>query len=302
VSGARRSVLALLALLGLLSTGSLGAVEFALDEAAYYPEGPTVVNGALYWAEMPAHRIRRHENGNTITMWTKPGCGPTSIKPDGRGGFWILCHLAHRVLRVNERFEEVLELADDGAGHKLVYPNDATSDERGQLYFSSSGRFDLAAPAEGAIFFIDLNDKVTRLVSGLRYANGVHLDRKRSRLFIGEHLARRVHVAQVLHPGKIGPLKLFFDLNASPALRHHDYPLAGPDGMLVRPDGRLLVAEYGAGRVLVLSAAGKLEKVIPVPMQFVTNFGDWGEHGVVVVGAFQNDVMPMPGRVITLPQ
>jgi sugar lactone lactonase YvrE len=235
-------------------------------------------------------------------MWTKPGCGPTSIKPDGRKGFWILCHLLHRVVRVNERFEEVVELQNDGAGHDLVWPNDATSDEQGQLYFSSSGRFDLRAPAEGAIFFIDLKDHVTRLVSGLRYANGVHLDRKRQRLFIGEHLARRVHVAQVLQPGKIGPLRLFFDLNASPTLRHHEYPLAGPDGMLVRPDGRLLVAEYGAGRVLVLSPAGQLQKVIPVPMQFVTNFGDRGSRGVVVVGAFENDVLPMRGRVISLPE
>ena len=286
----------------MLCAAVASAVEFGIDEEAFYPEGPTVVKGALYWAEMPMHRIRRYENGNTITMWTRPGCGPTSIKPDGRGGFWILCHLAHRVVRVNERFEQVVELENDGAGHDLVYPNDATSDERGQLYLTSSGVFDLRAPATGAVFFIDLNDHVTRLVSGLRYANGVHLDRKRSRLFIGEHLARRVHVAQLLHPGKIGPLKVFFDLNASAAVRSHEYPLAGPDGMLVRPDGRLLVAEYGSGRVLVLSAAGSLLKTIRVPMQFVTNFADWGEHGVVVVGAFENDALPMRGRVISLPE
>jgi sugar lactone lactonase YvrE len=301
VNGVRGGALALLAALA-LGAGESGAVEFGIDEEAFYPEGPTVVSGALYWAEMPAHRIRRYENGNTITMWGKPGCGPTSIKPDGRGGFWILCHLAHRVVRVNGRFEELREFEDDGAGHKLVYPNDATTDERGQLYFTSSGRFDLSAPAEGAVFFIDLNDRVTRLVSGLRYANGINLDRQHGRLFIGEHLARRVHVAPVLQPGKIGPLKVFFDLNSSPTLRHHEYPLAGPDGMLVRPDGRLLVAEYGAGRVLVLSPTGSLLKTIRVPMQFVTNFADWGEHGVVVVGAFQNDVMPMPGRVISLPE
>jgi hypothetical protein len=54
--------------------------------------------------------------------------------------------------------------------------------------------------------------------------------------------------------------------------------------------------------VLVLSPTGSLLKTIRVPMQFVTNFADWGEHGVVVVGAFQNDVMPMPGRVISLPE
>ena len=37
-------------------------MEFPLDEEAFYPEGPTVVKGALYWAEMPLHRVRRYDD------------------------------------------------------------------------------------------------------------------------------------------------------------------------------------------------------------------------------------------------
>src|SRR5688500_17345206 len=57
----------------------------SIDEPAYYPEGPAVAGGALYWAEMPRDRIRRLHNGRQSTVLTRPGCGPTSIKPDGRG-------------------------------------------------------------------------------------------------------------------------------------------------------------------------------------------------------------------------
>lgn len=276
------------------------AEEVRLKEQAYYPEGPAVVGGALYWAEMPLHRIRRHKDGKTSTVWEEPGCGPTSIKPDGRGGFWILCHLAHMVLRVDGNFRLVKRLENDGVGRRLSYPNDATVDRRGQLYFTSSGIFSLSAPSEGAVYFIDLQDQPHRIAEGLRYANGIRIDEKRARLYVSEHLARRVLVMDVAKPGDVGAPSVFFDLVSLPPASM-SYPLAGPDGMLLDDKGRLYVAEYGAGRVMLLSPEGKLLRVIPVPMQFVTNFAALPHGQIVVVGAFQNDQPPMPGLVTTLP-
>ena len=291
----------LAALLCLAATRPASAAEAALDEAADYPEGPTVSGGALYWAEMPNDRVRRHKDGHTTTVWQQPGCGPTSIKGDARGGFWILCHLGNRVLRVDGNFKALTRLEEDGSGRALSSPNDAFADRRGQLYFTSSGIFSLQAPAEGAIYFIDLQDRVQRIAGGLRYANGIHLDEKRARLFVSEHLQRRVLVADVAAAGKIGQFRVFFDLNAPPLLRPQ-YPLAGPDGLLIDRAGAIYIAEYGAGRVLVVSAQGNLQRAIAVPMRFVTNFAYWAERDqIVVTGAFRNDSMPMHGRVIALP-
>jgi sugar lactone lactonase YvrE len=289
---------------GLLVLGAAFALhaaaeEVRLKEQAYYPEGPAVVGGALYWAEMPLHRIRRHKDGKTTTVWEEPGCGPTSIKPDGRGGFWILCHLAHRVLRVNGNFQIVKRLETDGVGRRLAFPNDATVDRRGQLYFTSSGVFSLSAPSQGAVYFVDLQDEPHRVAEGLRYANGIRIDEKRSRLYVSEHLARRVLVMSVAKPGEVGAPSVFFDLASLPPASVA-YPLAGPDGLLLDDKGRLYVAEYGAARVMLLSTEGKLQRVIPVPMQFVTNFAFLPTGQLVVVGAFQNDQPPMPGLVMTL--
>jgi sugar lactone lactonase YvrE len=251
---------------------------------------------------MPLHRIRRYAEGRASTAWEEPGCGPTSIKPDGRGGFWILCHLGHRVLRLDSGFNLVKRLEIDGAGNALSWPNDATVDRRGRLYFTSSGIFDLRAPAEGAVYFVDLQDRVRRIAGGLRYANGVHLDEKRHRLYVSEHLQRRVLAAEVSAPGKIGPLRAFFDLNV-PALRRPAFAQAGPDGLLANRDGSLYVAEYGAGRVLLVSPQGALQRVIPVPTPFVTNFAYWAERGeVIVTGTFSLGERSMPGRVFTLPK
>lgn len=275
------------------------AADARLKEQAYYPEGPAVVGGALYWAEMSLHRIRRHKDGKTTTVWEEPGCGPTSIKPDGRGGFWILCHLAHLVLRVDGNFRVVKRLETDGVGRRLAYPNDATVDHLGQLYFTSSGVFSLSAPSQGAVYFIDLQDQPHRVAEGLRYANGIRIDEKRSRLYVSEHLARRVLVMSVARPGEVGAPSVFFDLASLPPAAVA-YPLAGPDGILLDDRGRLYVAEYGAGRVMLISSEGKLQRLIPVPMQFVTNFAALPAGRIVVVGAFQNDQPPMPGLVTLL--
>jgi sugar lactone lactonase YvrE len=287
--------------LGWLVCAAVMAASPPLDEPAFYPEGPTVVGSALYWGEMPRDRIRRF-SGKATTVWEQPGCGPTSIKPDGRGGFWILCHLGHRVVRVDGRFKQLASLERDPAGNRLSWPNDATTDSRGQLYFTSAGVFDLAAPAEGRVFFVDLQDRAHLLAGGIRYANGIHLDEKAGRLYISEHLGRRVLLATVTAPGKLEQPRVFFDLNAT-FLQKVQYPLAGPDGLHLAKNGNLYVAEYGAGRVLEISEQGVLRRVIPVATPFVTNFAYWPERDqIVVTGTFSTDDRTLPGRVFTLPK
>ena len=287
--------------LGWLVSAAVMAASPPLDEPAFYPEGPTVVGNALYWAEMPRDRIRRHSE-KTTTVWEQGGCGPTSIKPDGRGGFWILCHLGHRVLRVDGNFKLLATLERDPSGVRLSWPNDSTTDRQGQLYFTSSGIFDLAAPAEGRVFFVDLQDRVRMLADGIRYANGINLDEKNGRLYVSEHLGRRVLLATLTAPGKLEQPRVFFDLNAT-FLKKVAYPLAGPDGLHLAKNGSLYVAEYGAGRVLEVSDQGVLRRVIPVPTPFVTNFAYWPERDqIVVTGTFSTDDRTLPGRVFTLPK
>ncbi|MBI3936529.1 MAG: SMP-30/gluconolactonase/LRE family protein [Betaproteobacteria bacterium] len=287
----------------LLCTGSALAqprAGVALDEPAFYPEGPAVVGKTLFWAEMSAHRIRKHADGVTETVWTSSGCGPTSVKFNGRDGFWILCHLAHRVVRVDCDFRTVATYERDVEGSPLAWPNDATVDEAGRLYFTSAGLFDLAAPASGAVYFVDSDGRVRKVADGFRYANGIVLDRRRKRLYVSEHLNRRVHVLELKTPHTTGRRSVFVDLDRLPVPKP-GYPLAGPDGLFLHRTGDLYIAEYGAGRVLVVARNGRLKDVIPVPMPFVTNVVFWEERRqFVITGAFRNDVPPMRGRVISV--
>jgi sugar lactone lactonase YvrE len=287
----------LLSLLVLAPAAAAG--ELAPDVDAFYPEGPTAHGRDIFWAEMPLDRIRRFRDGSVSTVSTLPGCGPTAVKRTPSGDYWILCHLGHRVLRLSATFGRELDIAVDAEGHRIEYPNDGVVDEQGRLYFSSAGVFALEAPPSGFVMTADPHGRVKRLSGPLRYPNGVTINRRTGSLLVSEHLNRRI-LEIPLQAGRAGSPRVFFDF-AEGGVRAPSYPLAGPDGLLITPAGHVVVAEYGAGRLLFISAAGRLLRVHPVPMPFVTNLliHPAVAGALVVVGAFDNSG-PMLGRVMTL--
>jgi sugar lactone lactonase YvrE len=295
-AGLPRLVLA--SLLVLATAAEAGGLSPGVD--AFYPEGPTSSGRDILWAEMPLDRIRRFRDGRVSTVATLPGCGPTAVKRTPAGQYWVLCHLGHRVLRLTERFAPDLDLAVDDEGRRIPYPNDGVVDGQGRLYFSSAGPFALEAPPSGFVMIADSGGRVSRLSGPLRYPNGVTLNRRAGSLLVSEHLNRRI-LELPLQGGRAGPPRVFFDFTEQ-GVPVPGYPLAGPDGLLITPAGHVVVAEYGAGRVLFVSATGKLLRWQEVPMPFVTNLllHPSEPDALVVVGAFDN-TGPMLGRVMTLP-
>lgn len=248
---------------------------FVADEshvvAAFYPEGPQLVDEGLLIAEMPKHRITLISGSRTSTVWQKEGCGPTSIKKIPSGGFWVLCHLGHYVARLDARFQTVRIFEQTTSGRRIKWPNDASVDSAGNLYLSSSGLFSLDAPPEGRVVFVDVHaNSAIDIAGNFRYTNGVLVQEKQHRLLVSEHLNRRVLVFPLAGPGKVGPYKVFFEFKDAPAVAD-SYDQSGPDGIAPFADGDIAVADYGNGRILLLSKTGHFLQQIPVQYRFVTN-------------------------------
>ena len=295
--------LAALALAVLGAGGAAPAGGAALDVEAFYPEGPTADGADILWAEMPMDRIRRLHDGAVSTVWQRPRCGPTAVKRTAAGDYWVLCHLDHRILKLSRTFEPVLDVPTDDGGRRILYPNDGVVDDRGRLYFSSSGPFALEAPPSGFVMTADERGRVSRVAGPLRYPNGVTIDRRGQRLLVSEHLARRLLELPLPAAGEAPRAPtVFFDF-AKQGVPRPEYALAGPDGLLLTADGHVVVAEYGAGRIHFISRAGRLLRTVPVPMPFVTNLllHPTQPRTLVVVGAFDNATPPLPGRVVSLP-
>lgn len=266
-----------------------------IEEVAKYPEGPLWSQGKLYVAEMGADAVFVHEGQKKRAFFHERGCGPTAIAPYGKG-FLVLCHLGHRLVAVDRQGEILKRIESDIDGRAFDDPNDCFADGEGGVYFSDPGVFSKDAEASGQVYYLDAFGNARVVAEGLRYPNGVYVDAARKRVLVSEHLARRVLEFPIMAAGKLGAKHVFADIEALTRQRG-SYREAGPDGLERAPNGEIIVALYGEGRLLRLDGQGKLLGEILVPAPYVTNMAfDGAGHGVVV-GSFVNDLPPYLGGV-----
>ena len=246
--------------------------DAVINPNAFYPEGPQLIDEGLLVAEMPRNRIVLIGNGaQPKPVWQEDGCGPTSVKRIPSGGYWVLCHLGAYVAKLSPTFQTLQRFTQTTSGRRITWPNDASLDSAGNIYLSSSGLFSLQAPAEGRVVFIDVASGVASdIASGIRYSNGVLVQEKLKRILVSEHLNRRILSFPLLDKGKLGPSTIFFDFRDAPPVPDA-YEQSGPDGIAQFADGDIAVADYGNGRILLLSGAGRFLTQIPLKYRYVTN-------------------------------
>lgn len=291
--------LAMLALLPLLLAGApTTAQQLELVNAeSFYPEGPIWFHGRLLYTEMVRHRLMVWDGKSNKVFARLPGCSPTSITPLGDGSLLVTCHLEHQLRRVSGDGRVLGAIERDSGGGRFPFPNDSVSDGKGGAWFSSSGDFDLGAPPTGAVFHYSLKGDLRPVAEAIRYANGLARTVGGERLLVSEHLNRRVLSYRIGADGALDDRRVFFDLAGVPPARDPD-PLAGPDGIEVARDGTIYVAEYGAGRVLVLTSDGKLTHTLPVPDKFITNVAlDDSQHTLYITAPASNRLPPYRGSV-----
>lgn len=277
---------------------AMGNGDSAIAGIAYYPEG-LYWDGethSLFYAEMTRNRVMRVANGQVKPFVVERDCGPTAI---GRAGasMVIACHLGGYLLVTDAHGAPQVRLRVDENGRPLHDPNDVASDGTG-VYISDSGYFEPSAPATGAVYYWRPGKELHRVAHGLRYANGLVVDRVRRRLFVSEHLARRILTFPLDGQGRLGRPSIFADL--ADIVSSSD-PLTGPDGLDLGADGRLYAAIYGAARVIVFDPAGRAIGYFERPERYVTTVALDGDNRLFVAGAFDNQTWPYIGHVVQVP-
>ena len=280
-----------------LLAGSAQAEPVVIASAAY-PEGLLWHGGKLYVTEMGADRVSIiEEGGTTRQFWQMAGCGPTQIVPFGSSGFIVDCHLGRAMVEVSATGTTGRRFATAPNGTPLQDPNAGTSDGQGGVYFSDAGIFDLSAPATGRVYHLSAMGVMTEVVGQIRYANGVNFDPATRTLYLSEHLARRVHALTLDSRQRVTARRVLIDFAQVPAARSYSFPLAGPDGIALRP-GLMAVAEYGEGRVHIFDRDGKHRNTLKVSMPFVDTVVWDGAGNLIAGGAFQNTRPPFEGAVV----
>jgi len=241
-----------------------------LDADAQYPEGPLWADGALYYVEFAAQRIACWQRGRKSLFWSEPESGPCALGR-WRDGFLLCAYDANALVAIDRNGRTVARLSCDQGGNTFTGPNDLTPDGDGGFFFTASGVFDVAAPATGAVLHIDASGNIRRMAERLHYANGIAFDPVRQRLFVSEHLATRIVTFDVRGDGSLGGPTPFADLPRIAPQYHAGDDYVGGDGMKLGPNGNLLVAHFGTGRVVVLGRDGSLVRAIELPLRWPTN-------------------------------
>jgi sugar lactone lactonase YvrE len=297
---ARRLLVCLAGGVALAAAGPAGAArgtDYKVIAEALYPEGPVIVDGALWYAEMTGDRVTRIA-GEERTVFEMPaGCGPTAVARYGETRLVVLCHRSGGLKILSREGVLVGAIDEDIDGAPLTYPNDAYEDRRGGVYFSSSGPFNARAQPAGRVMHLRADGTVHTVAQDIVYANGVFVTSD-AVLLVSEHIGHRILRYRIRDDGALEALSDLADATALGLAPHGD-PLVGPDGIEMATDGRVFVAIYGAGKALVLTAQGAVVAEITVPFRFLTNIVlDQARRRAILTGATSNTVWPYAGAVI----
>jgi sugar lactone lactonase YvrE len=253
-----------------LATAALAAGDrIVVNGNALYPEGALADGNAFYYTEMGADRIMRWDGAANRQVWSRSGCGPTSVAHFG-DNLLILCHIEAALAIISRDGQTVRMIDRDRTGRPFQTPNASISDGKGGVYLSSSGVFSPTARAEGAVMYLAPDGTLSRLTEGIHYSNGVALANGGKLLYVSEHLSRRILAFDVGTDASLSNKRVFARLDDYDGVDPEREWEVGPDGLATDREGNLYIAEYGAGHVLVVGPDARLEAKIDLPQQYVT--------------------------------
>jgi gluconolactonase len=219
----------------------------------------------------------------------------------GDGKFLVTCYDANTLVEITPAGETLKTLSEDPTGQPFVGPNDAVVDAEGGVYFSASGVWDIAAPIDGKIFYIEPDGTIRQVADDIHYANGLALSPDGRALYASEMAAQRVLRFEVDDNGPLGRRYLFVRLGDLAADPEGIDIYMGPDGLKTDSAGNLYIAQFEGGRVLVTDPQGELVRILTVPAPYVTNL-TLGETEDTVFVTATTDAWsePYPGQVYKL--
>ena len=223
-----------------------------------FTEGPALSpDGRVFYSDIPNNRVLLPSEAGDLT--------PTVVAA-GTGGANGLMFDGDRLLGCagRARAVKVIRLdrpatqpdeviADRWQGKRFNGPNDLSIDPTGGFFFTDPayGRIKNREIDVEGVYYVTKDGGVTQVIADLQRPNGIIHSPDFKRLYVADNKAAKVYVYDVPEPGRVENKRLFVDTAAQP-----EGEGTGPDGMTVDRHGRVYIALYNRG-VLVVTPSGE---------------------------------------------
>lgn len=247
----------------------------------------------LYFVDIMAGRVLQFDPATGAVASMNAGEPVGAVALSEPGGLLLALQSG---FAVTECFAgELRPLAAYEGASPEIRMNDGKCDPRGRFWCGTMA-LDFR-PGAGALYRLDPDGTVTRMLDGVTISNGLDWTADGTRMYYIDTPRRTIDVFDFdpVH-GTISNRRTAMEIPEDAGL---------PDGMTLDADGRIWVALWGGGAVRCYSPEGRLEEVIEVPAPQTTSccFGgaDFGDLYITTardgLGEAELRAAPLSGSV-----
>lgn len=234
-------------------------VKIVLDAGAQVGESPVWCDRrqVLWWVDIGAGMLHRFD----------PATGADDLWPMGRAvacialteGDDLVLGLADGLFRFSPDSGQQTLIAEPESDRPENRPNDAAMGRDGRFYFGTM-KAQPDGVAGGALYRLDPDLRVTRLLDGLHVSNGLAVSPDGRRLYLSDSWkeVRRIWSFDLDGQGNLSNRRDYFDTAGRPGR---------PDGGCVDAEGFYWSAAIEGGQLLRISPEGDVDRVIEMPVR-----------------------------------
>jgi gluconolactonase len=274
-----------------------------LNGDAHFPEGPVWYHGKLYYVEYDRNTVMTWDGKKNATFWTQKGCGPSAVIPTGRGDLLATCYDNGTLGRMSSDGTALPPYTHAKDGTPFVGPNDFAPDNRGGIYFTTSGT---PGPViNGKVFYMAADATITLEASDVHSANGLAVSKDGKILYVIETEVHRLIMFKIGPDASLSDRRVFVNLDDLTNNVGHIYP----DGVKIDSKGLIYIGQNPrdvhaplAGTIFVVNADAQLLRKLTLPSPGVPNLAFSPDEKTVYVTALdQLDKSPYQGKIYSIP-
>lgn len=217
-------------------------------------EGPVWADDHLWVTDIPYGRVFRVSLRGEWELVTEYDGEPNGMKRMANGDF-LITDYRHGLMRLDTKTGTVKPFLERRNSERFRGVNDLTFDSAGNLYFTDQGQTGLQDPT-GRVYRLSPDGRLDLLLSNAPSPNGIVLSPDEKVLYVAMTRGNCVWRVPLQADGSVSKVGQFFT----------SYGPSGPDGLAMRADGHLLVANPGLGYVWVLNHRAEPVEVIRTPV------------------------------------